>query len=234
MRHLSKDGVACPTPVATKLNKKDESDDDEDNNDSLLGESLSPLGEFAGVCQLPVRGNQEHDFKAPLATRLLTWVEGSTLGVASKQFEEEVSINYKEDGSAAAVALMEDAGKFLGRVRYIRFFFVLFLFLFSSCVTSDLYLYVYPPFPKEYIQSNLRESDIRRERITLIPDHCFSLPLHLPLSASSSYRCLSACPLSPTPLPNAPTNGTCEPCPAFGNFCRTSRMPTADPWWKRC
>ena len=119
MRHLSKDNVPCPTPVPTKLKKKmthestNNGNNDEEGGQVLLGQSLTPLGEFAGVASLPVRGNQEHDHKAPLATRLLTWVEGSTLGVVSKQLEES------KDGDNAAVALMEDAGRFLGRVGYL-------------------------------------------------------------------------------------------------------------------
>ena len=67
--------------------------------------TLSCQGRFAGVAQLPTRGGQA---PAPLAARLLTWVEGQTLSAVTAELSDD----------AAADALLEDAGRFLGRVKH--------------------------------------------------------------------------------------------------------------------
>ena len=92
MRHLARDGVPCPTPVPTLPAAA-----------AQPGLAVERSEAFAGgVAPLPTRGSVG---TAPLAARLLTWVDGKTLSAASNGL-----------GDADADALLEDAGRFLGRV----------------------------------------------------------------------------------------------------------------------
>ena len=99
MRHLARDGVPCPTPVPTLPAAATAAA----AAAAQPGLAVERSEAFAGgVAPLPTRGSVG---TAPLAARLLTWVDGETLSAASNGL-----------GDADADALLEDAGRFLGRV----------------------------------------------------------------------------------------------------------------------